>query len=180
MKNHPVLAFVLGVWLGGSVLMTAVATYNFAGFADLFARNPALAQHAGFDLKDADAKKASLLWVHSAELNRVLFHYWNRTQIVLAALVLVLALRARASWPVIALLGLSLGLVVYVHLVLEPQMEELGRQLDFVSRTPPPPGLATFQQLHQYSVIADGVRLALLSAATLILFFTGPRAARSQ
>ncbi|WP_295449072.1 hypothetical protein [uncultured Thiodictyon sp.] len=173
MKNQPVLAFLLGVWLGGSVLMGAVAAYNFAGFAHLFERNPALAQHAGFDLKDADAKKASLLWVHSAELNRVLFHYWNRTQIVLGALVLVLALRARASWPAIALLGLGLALVVYVHLGIEPQLVDLGRQLDFVSRTPPPPGLATFQQLHQYSVIADGVRLALLSAAALILLFTG-------
>jgi hypothetical protein len=175
MKNHPLLAFVLGAWLGGSVLMGAVAAYNFAGFADLFARNPALAQHAGFDLKDTDAKKASLLWVHSAEQNRVLFHYWNRTQIVLGVLALLLAWRARASWPAIALLGLALALVVLVHLGIEPQLVELGRQLDFVARTPPPPGLATFQQLHQYSVIADGVRLALVTAAALILLFTKNR-----
>ena len=178
MKNHPLLAFVLGAWLAGSVLMETVAAYNFAGFADLFERNPALAQHAGFDVKDADAKKASLLWVHSAELNRVLFHYWNRTQILLGVLALLLALHARARRLPVVLLGLGLALVVAVYWGIEPRLEDLGRQLDFVSRTPPPPGLATFQQLHQVSVIADGVRLALLTAATLILFSSRPKAAR--
>ncbi len=52
MRNHPLLAFILGAWLGGSLLAGAAVPYNFAGFADLFARNPRLAQAAGFDPAD--------------------------------------------------------------------------------------------------------------------------------
>ena len=178
MKNHPLLAFVLGCWLGGSVLMMAVVSYNFAGFEDLFARNPQLAQQAGFDPRDTDAKKASLLWVHSAELNRVFFQAWNRTQIVLGALALGLAIAWRARWLPIALLALGLGLVLVTHLGLEPRIVDLGRQLDFLPRTPPPPMLEAFQQAHRDYFIADTARFILVLVACGLLFFTGPRASR--
>jgi hypothetical protein len=179
MKHHPFLAFLLGLWIGGSVFLGAVVYYNFAGFDDLFMRNPVLAQHAGFDPADTAAKKSSLLWVHSAELNRVIFEHWNRVQIVLAALALALAVRWRAHWLPTSLLALALGLALLSHFGLEPQIIELGRQLDFVPRDPPPPLLAPFQQAHRNYFIAELARLgAVLLAATLLLW-GGPRPPRA-
>jgi hypothetical protein len=180
MKNHPLLAFVLGCWLGGSILMGAVASYNFAGFDDLFARNPQLAQHAGFDPRDADAKKASLLWVHAAELNRVFFNAWNRAQLVLGAVALALAIAARARPLPIALLAAALALVAVTHLGLEPRIVELGRQLDFLPRQPPPPMLASFQNAHRAYFIADSARFALLLAAGGLLLFGAPTNVRDR
>lgn len=159
--------------------MGAVVSYNFAGVDDLFQRNPKLAQQAGFNPQDADAKKASVLWVHSAELNRVFFHAWNRAQIVLGALALVLAIAARARRLPIALLALALALVIVTHLGLEPQIVEFGRQLDFLPRTPPPPMLESFQQAHRLYFTTELVRFALLFAACGFLLFTGPRPPRS-
>lgn len=178
MKQHPVLAFLLGIWIGGSLLLGAVVYYNFSGFDDLFERNPKLAQHAGFAPSDTDAKKASLLWVHSAELNRVIFHRWNRLQIALAALALALAIYWRARWLPTALLALALGLALLVHFGLEPQIVEIGRQLDFVARNPPPPMLEPFQQAHRNYWIAELARLGVLLLATAVLFGGGPRPPR--
>lgn len=179
MKNHPLLAFVLGLWIGGSVLLGAVVYYNFAGFDDLLARNPKLAEHAGFDPADSAAKKASLLWVHSAELNRVIFQHWNRLQIVLAALALILAIRWRAHWLPTALLALALALALLVHFGLEPPIVELGRQLDFVPRDPPPPVLEPFQQAHRNYFIAELVRLGVAMLAATLLLWGGPRPPRA-
>lgn len=177
MKDHPLLAFVLGVWLGGSVLVGAAVSYNFAGFNDLFARNPRLAQAAGFDPRDTAAKKQSLLWVHSAELNRVWFTIWNRAQIVLGTLALVLAVRAHARRLPLALLALALALTVAIHLGLEPRVIELGRALDLVPRDPPPPALAPFQDAHRAYFAADTLRFCVLLAAAGLLLYGRSRPA---
>ena len=178
MKNHPLLAFVLGCWLGGSLLMMGVVSYNFAGFENLFERNPKLALHAGFDPRDTDAKKASLLWVHAAELNRVYFHAWNRAQIVLGALALALAITWRARPLPVALLALGLGLVLVVHLGLEPRIVELGRQLDFLPRNPPPPVLEPFQHAHRAYFMVDTARFVVVLVACGLLLVSGPRPPR--
>ena len=175
MRDHPLLALILGAWLGGSLLVGAAVSYNFAGFADLFARNPRLAQAAGFDPADTAAKKQSLLWVHSAELNRVWFTAWNRTQLALGALALALAIRARARRLPIGLLGLALALTLAIHLGLEPRVIDLGRALDLVPRDPPPPALAPFQDAHRAYFAADTLRFCLLLTATGLLLSSAAR-----
>jgi hypothetical protein len=178
MKNHPLLAFVLGLWVGGSIFLGTLVYYNFAGFDDLFERNPRLAEHAGFVPSDIAAKKSSLLWVHSAELNRVIFHYWNRTQILLAALALILAVRWRAHWLPTGLLAVALILALVVHFGFEQQIVDLGRQLDFVPRDPPPPLLEPFQQAHRNYFMAELTRLCVLVIAAILILWGGPRPPR--
>ena len=182
MRARALLILVLGLWLGGSLVVGAVTSYNFAGFADLFERNPALAAQAAFDPADAEAKKTSLLWVHASELNRVFFEAWNRTQLVLGALALVLALLSRSGRLVPSLLFLALLLVAVVHFGIEPQVVELGRQLDFAPRTPPPPQVEPFQRLHTLYFSAELLRLGIVTLAAVWLALhapaTGPRAGR--
>lgn len=176
MRANSLLFFILGAWLGGSVILGAVVSYNFAGVEDLFARNPRLAEHAGFERSDEQAKKTSLLWVHSSELNRVFFLAWNRTQLMLGGLAVVLALRARARlWPVLLLLAAT-AVVAYTHLIVEPQIVELGRQLDFLPRLPPPPALEPFQRSHGVYFTLEILRVLLVVAAVLLLLYRTPRA----
>ena len=179
MKTAPFLQLVLGIWLGGSVVLGAVVAYNFSGFDDLFARNPRLQEHAGFAPEDTDAKKSSLLWVHSSELNRVFFEFWNRTQIGLGALALVLAALGRAGRLALALLAVATVLVAFIHWVFEPQIVELGRQLDFMPRNPRPPMLDEFQRIHGLYFATESLRFGLVLSSAMLLIFKGnplPRA----
>lgn len=169
MRPAPLLHFVLGIWIGGSVILGSVVAYNFAGIEDLFTRNPALAEHAGFDPADTDAKKTSVLWVHSSELNRVFFDVWNRTQLVLGALAIGLAMWSRAGRVPLLLLTIATALVALTHWGIEPSVVELGRQLDFLPRTPPPPILETFQQYHRAYFLTEVVRFGIVALATLVL-----------
>ncbi len=178
-KALSVLYLVFGAWLGGSILVGLAAGYNFAGFEDLFERNPSLAERAGFEPDDMGAKKVSLLWVHSSELNRVLFESWNRTQLVLGALCIALALAAGARGIITAALFLAVTLIAYVQYFLAPELVELGRQLDFVPRDPPPPELAPFKRLHGRYFALEAVRFVLVVLAALLLVWRPPGACRS-
>jgi hypothetical protein len=169
MKLSPLLHFVLGAWLGGSVILGAVVAYNFAGIDDLFERNPKLQARAGFAPVDTGAKKSSLLWVHSSELNRVFFEVWNGAQMILGALAVLLAVSVKARRLPIALLIGATALVAFGHWVLEPPMVELGRQLDFLPRDPPPSMLEDFQRYHGLYFATESVRFGLVCAATLML-----------
>jgi len=173
-RGGPILGFLLGLWLGGSIIVGAVAAFNFGGFDEMFQRNPNLAAHAGFSVSDEAAKKASLLWVHASELNRVFFERWNRTQLVLGTVTVLLALRIRAGRTVTALLLSTLVLVALLHLLAEPRIVELGRQLDFAPRVPSPAGLAEFQQLHGIYFGMEALRLLLLGIATAMILVRKP------
>ena len=178
MKIRALLLLVIGIWIGATIAIGAVVSYNLAGFEDLFARNPPLASQAGFDPADSRAKKESLLWVFASELNRAVFAGWNLTQLAIGALAIALALIARARWPIQLTLVLALALVAYLQLVLEPELVRLGRALDFVPRDPPPPGIPDFQRFHGLYFAAETLRfgLVLLAGALLVLSPMGGRA----
>lgn len=178
MKPAPLLHFVLGVWLGGSVILGSIVAYNFSGVEDLFARNPRLAEQAGFSPDDADAKKTSLIWVHSSELNRVFFEIWNRTQLVLGALAVGLALWGRSRRAPVLLLATGTLLVALTHWGIEPEIVALGRQLDFLPRTPPPAILETFQRYHGAYFLAESLRFGVVALAALLLIGRGMRGGR--
>lgn len=175
MRLRALLILLLGLWLGGSLAVGAVASYNLAGLPQLFERNPRLGERAGFDPSDSAVKKQSLLWVHASELNRVFFETWNRCQLVLGVLALILTLGARATRVVLVLLALTLVLVAWTHLGVEPQVVELGRALDFVPRTPPPPQVEPFQRLHGLYFGAELIRLGLITLAAALLILKLPR-----
>ncbi len=169
MKPNPLLHLVLGIWLGGSVILGSIVAYNFAGIDDLFARNPKLAEQAGFIPEDTEAKKTSLLWVHSSELNRVFFEVWNRTQLALGILAVALAVWGRNPRLPVLLLTTAVGLVAFTHWGLEPRIVELGRQLDFLPRSPPPPMLETFLRYHQAYFLTESLRFGIAAVAALML-----------
>ena len=116
---------------------------------------------------------------YSSELNRVLFESWNRTQLVLGALCIGLALVSGARRIITAALFLAVALIAYAQYFLAPELVELGRQLDFVPRDPPPPELVPFKRLHGRYFALEAVRFALVALAALVLVLRPPGACAS-
>jgi hypothetical protein len=167
------LVLSLGLWIGGSIVIWGVATYNFAGVANTLERNTKLAERAGFEPGDTVAMKQSVLWVHSSELNRWYFETWGYAQIGVAAVALVLAILARSKAWITCLVLIALGLAVYSALYLTPEIVGVGRSLDFVPREPPPETLPRFGRLHGISLAVDFGRGLLLIVAALGLIASG-------
>src|SRR5262249_44032268 len=107
-----------------------------------------------------------LLRYLSSELNRLYFQMWNVAQLALGAVVLWLMTRRNgAAARVVA--GM-LAVVVLMLVYLTPSIVSLGRELDFVPRTPEPPGMQRFWILHAAYTSLEMLKLA---AAFLVAFW---------
>lgn len=159
--------FLMGAWMVGSVMVAFVATQNFR------AVDRVLAAPAGADLhrklEGIPPDDARMILRHLAsEMNRYYFRVWEWAQLVLGGLVLTLLVRsgrsdALARALIVAMLAIVLVFIVY----LTPQIVTLGRSLDFVSRTPPPPQYARFWRFHIAYTLLELVKL-LLGAGVLV------------
>lgn len=162
MKARWVLV-VLGAWLMGSLMLFVVAPTNFRLIDELLATSRNEAFHALLERVGA-ASGRELLRYLASELNRTFFLRWNVTQVALGALVLWLLPRpARDRWSLgltLAATSIAAGLLG----VFGPLITSLGRSLDFVPRTPPPPGLARFQLLHVGYTALELVKVGCLAA----------------
>ena len=163
------LSLVLGLWLGGSFFMWAVAVYNFRGIGHSLARNHELARVAALDPEDDGALKTSLLWVHASELNRVYFEFWGYVQVGLGVLGLALGAGAAIRRSALVLLGGALALAIYSSAFLVPRITELGRRLDFVPRDPRPEALSAFGMWHGVSLLVDAARVLLIFGFVAVL-----------
>jgi hypothetical protein len=158
----------MGVWLMGAVSAAIVAWQDFSTIDRLLKAPP----HPRFA---ADAEKLGygetrdLLRYLSSELNRLFFQAWNFLQLPLGTLAFWLAVKARdpgkAKWGILAMLGI----VVFLTLLITPQIVSVGRALDFVPRVPPPDGLRTFGLLHATYTVFDAMLVILGVIVTIWL-----------
>ena len=150
----------MGAWLMGTVAMAVVATQNFFLIDRLLNAQP----HAKFN---ADVEKLghddarALLYYYSSELNRLYFQYWNVAQLAIGILALWLVVKipeaAKPKWGIVAMLGI----VLFLTVLITPRIVSVGREIDFIPRVPPPPGLRTFGLLHAAYTVFDGIELIL-------------------
>lgn len=160
--------FCLGAWLMGNIAMAVVATQNFWMIDRLLNAQP----HPRFN---ADVEKLGhdearpLLYYFSSELNRLFFQYWNIAQLAIGILALWLVVKVKeahkSKWAIVAMLAV----VLFLTAIITPRIVDVGRQIDFVPRDPPPPGLRTFGLLHAAYTVFDGIELILGILATLWL-----------
>jgi hypothetical protein len=157
---------VIGVWLMGSICMSVVATENFYTVDRLLAAP----SHGPFTVmvqKLGQPAARELLRYLSSELNRLYFQVWNVAQIVLGALALWLVAGskgqdpayARRAGPAVKGIVAMLAIVVLMLAYLTPQIVSLGRELDFVPRDPPPPGMSRFWVLHAAYTSLEMIKL---------------------
>jgi len=179
---------VMGAWLAGSISSAVVAAENFYTIDRLLASSPNAAfSHAVQQLGQPQARE--LLRYLSSELNRLYFQMWNVAQIVLGGIALWLIAGSSKQDPAytatrraspfgpadLGPLGRA-GLVVLAMLAtvvvmlawLTPAIVSLGRELDFVPRTPEPPGMQRFWILHAAYTSLEMLKLA---AAVVVAFW---------
>jgi hypothetical protein len=150
----------MALWLMGTVSVAIVATQNFYTIDRLLDAQPNPAFSAAVNKLGAPEARELLRYL-SSELNRLYFQYWNLAQLAIGIFVLWMIVRLpdsrRAKWEVVAMLGI----VLFLTIVITPQMLYLGRELDFIPRDPPPPRLRTFGLLHAAYTLLDGIELIL-------------------
>ena len=160
--------FCMAVWLSGTVIVAIVATQNFYTIYRLMELrpNPVFAEYVE---KVGPQVTNELLRYLSSELNRLYFQYWNLAQLAVGILTLWLVVKipdaAKPKWEIVAMLGI----VIFMTVLITPAILSVGRSIDFVPRTPPPPALRTFGLLHAAYTVFDGILLILGIMVTLSL-----------
>ena len=154
------ITLLLGAWMGGTLVIWLVATISFRN-ADRVLSRPT-PEAAPLLLSVPEAARRPVLRHLASEFNRLLFPVWGALQLVLGGAVLVLLLRQTPRSPAdLTLAGILLLLVVVMLGVITPVITSLGRTMDFVPRTPPPPQMAAFGKLHAAYSFLDLIKLVL-------------------
>jgi hypothetical protein len=162
-------AFLLGIWLGCSVLVGLIAIENLRLPGTILASS---SDQAAQIAKKAGPEDTRLLLRHqAAEQNRVYFYYWEEIEITLGlALAICLFLGTQRRIFPLVLCGLLLMLVLFEHYGLTPELTYRGRQADF------PPGSVNFGTqtrvwaLDQAYAWVEGIKLLSGAVLTSYLF----------
>jgi hypothetical protein len=129
MHTRRLITALLGLWLGGILFLTYVATENFRTVEMLLGAPSAKTIQHMFEALGPERARI-LLRYEASEMNRGFFEAWGYADIAICAVVLVLLIISRYSKiPTIGTaILLLLGLVS--AFLLTPQITSLGRMLD--------------------------------------------------
>ena len=165
MNTRRLVAFLLGVWIAGSISMAIVATQNFRNVDRLLKDPSPKAERVILTLGHDTARK--FLRYHSAELNRRFFGTWEKAQLALGAVVFLLMLfTTTVGWPPLASNVLAVGLVAVQHWVLTARIIWYGRAIDFLDAGVLSPERQKFDTLHQSYAGMELLKLVLLLGLT--------------
>jgi hypothetical protein len=169
-------AFLLGVWLTGTILLAFVATQNFATVDRILAQ-PTPQAATQLSALPHDTMRPLLRHL-SSELNRLYFFAWGVAQVAFGLLLLILLLGLNRRWEAV-LVAVMLAIANAQLLWMTPRITEIGRALDFVPRNPLPssaePMMAEFWRFHAAFTGSDMVLMALGLMAAWRLCFSKPR-----
>ena len=171
---------VMGAWMMGSIAMSVVATENFYTIDRLLDSSSNAVFSSTVRTLGRPATRELLRYL-SSELNRLYFQMWNGAQLVLGGVALWLVgtsaakasrdaeagLRARVSEPAALGIVAMLAIVVLMLGYLTPAIVSLGRELDFVPREPPPPGMSRFWVLHAAYTSLEMIKLLVGAVVAL-------------
>ena len=159
---------LMGAWLMGTAFLWVVATENFRR-VDTVLSGPNKQFHQRLEPLPAGDSRLVLRFLAS-ELNRFYFTSWGWSQLVLGGVVLILSWRLAADRFDLGLLGAMWLLSAILAVCVTPSLIEIGRQVDFVPRSPPPPQLEAFWRYHLAYTSTDLVKFG---AGLLWLLRTG-------
>ena len=162
------LSLVLGLWLGATVAVLGVVAWNFAGIPYALEANDKLRDRLAFDVGDRVARRAQPIFVYSGELNRHILYAWNRAQLALGAVALWMAIRRQPRTSLLLALIAAGGLVVVTTFLLAPEIESIGRSIDFVSESPADTRFTRFAMLHRGYIIVEAVKTSLIALAAVL------------
>jgi hypothetical protein len=176
MHTRRMATFLLGAWLGCSILVGLLVLTNQSSPANLLVTPSAPAAA----LIDKLGREDTLLILnyHAAEQNRRYLYTWETAQLAIAlALGLCLFFGTQRSVFAMILCGMMVAFLLIQHFGLTPEYIFRGREADF------PPGSQTFGvqarvwSIGQLYVIMEGAKLLTggVLASYLFVFRTGRR-----
>lgn len=169
MNTRRIICTLLGIWIGASLFMAAVAAFSFRLVNELIL-NPAPELASYFKILGSD-KMRMLARHQAAEFNRSLFEGWGLVQILLGLLIFGILLFGTKEGKLI--LGISLFMVLLtsgMHLLVTPSIVGYGRTLDFVAIDKEPQMRSRVQAYHSAYSALEGVKL-LCGVVMLGIFF---------
>ncbi len=157
-RAHTMAITILGVWLGATLWMWFVAGASFST-VDRVLKGPS-AQFTDVTRPMGENQTRIVLRYLTSEVNRTCFRAYGWMQIALGVLLLMLLfIETPRDTKALLTSGAMVGLALVLTLIVTPQIVVLGRSLDFVPRSPPPPEMARFRTLHAAFTGLDGVKL---------------------
>lgn len=141
-------AFILGAWLGASILADVAVTQNFQA-VDRFLASPGNPGTSDRLNEIGRARERVILRRNAAEENNWIFLNWERVELALGAgLFLLFLFGDRPQKLPLALSCAMFAIVAAEHFLLTPRITALGRVIDDLSQTDPEYG--KFWVLHGF------------------------------
>lgn len=168
MNTRRIICTLIGLWIGASLFMAAVAASSFRNVNEMML-NPAAEMAPYF--KTIGAEKLRMIARHQAgEFNRMMFEGWGLVQILLSLVLFGMLLfgTKQGKW----ILGLSLFMVLLtaaMHLAVTPAIVGYGRTLDFVQPDKEVDLRKRVQTFHTTYSTLEGIKL--ICGVTLLLIF---------
>lgn len=179
MHSRRFLAFFVGLWLAGLLIVTYVTTFS-TRTVNAVMENPPHEASQWIDILGKDRTRI-LLQHYNAEANRSLLEAWGYADLVLCAFILITAVMIKSGKPAMVASALLLILCLASVFLLTPQVVAVGRLLDFRSDFPLPPERAQFASLNGMFQGVNFVRAlaAAILAGLLMHRSQKPRSRRS-
>jgi hypothetical protein len=177
MRYSRIAAMILGAWLGGSFLLIYLAANGFESAAAMLNAPPAQLTQT-LQAIPPSSQRALLRYV-AVEQNRLYFDVWESAQLVLGfALILVLFFGLESRLMSALTLGMML-VVSFQHLLISPELNWLGRSIEFIPWTVQSDPRDQFWRLHTLYIVLDVLQIAL-GGVVSILLITAQRRRRSR
>ena len=131
MLSRRIATFLLGAWIGCSILILVIVLQNPSSAGFVVSAPTESARPLIDKLGPADAQ--TLLRHFANEQSRAYLGNWELTQMVLTLVMLVALIFSGQRWALPVLLTLVMfGLVMFEHFGIAPDLLFYGRQADFV------------------------------------------------
>lgn len=150
---HSLRLSLMGAWLMGTAFLWVVATENFRR-VDAVLNGPHPEFHQKLEPLPAGEARQVLRFLAS-ELNRFYFTTWGWSQLILGGVIVVLSWRLGADRLDLGLLGAMWVVSVLLAIGVTPSLIEIGRQVDFMPRSPAPPQMQAFWRYHLAYTVTD-------------------------
>lgn len=146
MHSRRFLAFFVGVWLSGLLVVTFTTSASFRAVNGVLA-NPPHEASQWVDILGKD-RTQTLLLHNAAEVNRSLLESWGNADLVLCVFIFITAVMIKSGKPMMIASALLLLLGLASVFLITPQVVAVGRLLDFRPDLPVPPERAQFASLN--------------------------------
>ncbi len=162
-----VAAWIMGAWLGGSLLLTYLAANGLERAAGLLTAPPAPFAQILQTLPLANQR--ALLRYVVVDQNHYYFEVWENTELAIGFLMIALLFLGVESR---LMSGLTLGMVLVVafqHLKITPELSYLSRSIEFIPWTAESPSRDQFWKLHTLYITLEVLKFALGALVSWLL-----------